>query len=43
MKNPGSQDFDLGKVTQTNLRQAQAKLLRLVLQDKTVLGWLVPA
>lgn len=35
MKNPSSQVFDLGKVTQTNLRQAWAKLVFLVLQGKT--------
>lgn len=37
MKNPSSQVFDLGTVTQTNFRQIWAKLLFLVLQDETVL------
>lgn len=36
MKISSSQVFDLGKVTQTNLRQARAKLF-LVLQNKTEL------
>lgn len=38
MKNPSSQVFDLDKVTQTNLRQAWAKLSFLVLQDR---NWVV--
>lgn len=39
MRNPSNKIFELGKVTETSLRQAKAKLLFPVLQGRNCGGW----